>query len=52
MPKLKEKKGPSRTSDEDASGKKTKVEGKEGLERLAEFTRRILKSGKVTKQTG
>ena len=44
---MSEKKRPNRTSDE--ASKKKQVDGKEGLERLADLTRRILKAGKVSK---
>ena len=49
---MSEKKRPSRTSDEEKRKRKKQVEGKKGLERLADFTRRILSVGKTTKQQG
>lgn len=48
---MSEKKRASRTSDEVKGKRKKQVEGTEGLERLADFTRRILKTGKTIKTT-
>ena len=42
---MSEKKRPNRTSDEEKG--KQKIDGKEGLERLADFARRILHAGRT-----
>jgi len=52
MSNVKEKKKHSRTSEEGEDGTTKKINGEKALERLAEFTRRVLSVGKTNKQAG
>ena len=50
MSNVSETKKHARTSDEGEGETTKKIDGKKGLERLAEFTRRIVRAGKISKQ--
>ena len=49
MSNVSEKKKPSHTSDVERNKDPEPIDGREGLERLADFTRRVLRVGKALK---